>query len=192
MHAGSSCKSFDQCVTICLKEGASTWLYVQWNYIYLYSVVYFILLLSFWLAWFFIFLCNDHWHWCTHGLALLQALNGLFLGAVSMQSFKLHMVLISTGVCQFIPSLMTLTLHQSQMCQKQHFLWHLFHSCPILFKRCVAVSVVRRMEERARKKEAVSHQDLVVSQFTRALQDKSTSKTQQQKKCNTSQKQQCQ
>ena len=40
----------------------------------------------------------------------------------------------------------------------------------------MAVSVVRCMEEKARKKEAVSHQDLVVSQFTGALQDKSTNK----------------
>ena len=40
----------------------------------------------------------------------------------------------------------------------------------------MAVSAVRRIEEKARKKEAVSHQDLVVSQFTGALQDKSTNK----------------
>ena len=86
---------------------------VIWRYIYIkkafavhnwqpdftgfFMLLYFILLLSFWLAWFFIFLCNDHWHWCTPGLALLQALNGLFLGAVSMKSFKLHMVITFSG-----------------------------------------------------------------------------------------------
>ena len=41
----------------------------------------------------------------------------------------------------------------------------------------MAVSAVRRIEEKARKKEAVSHQALFLSQFIRTLQDKSTNKS---------------
>ena len=66
---------------------------------------------------------------------------------------------------------------KSRVCRKLAngiCLRQLFHSCPILFQHGVAVSVVRCMEERARKEEAVSHQHLVVSQFIRALQGSST------------------
>jgi len=44
-----------------------------------------------------------------------------------------------------------------------------------LYKCSVVVSVVRRKEEMIRKKEAISHQDPVLS-FIHALQDKSTTK----------------
>ena len=147
-----------------------------------------------WNTWTFLSWTKLNWQKQTETTQKLCSFSSFFLSFLRLtKSFKFCNVFQTSHGFNFNCSLPIHTkfddldfASESQMCQKQHFLRHLFHSCPILFKRCVAVSVTRCMEERARKKESLSHQDLVVSQFIHALQDKSTSKTQQQKQWNTS------